>query len=362
MPWTTPTLKAVRGMTRDYVLSQLGARAMIPNSVLRIMSDSMSGLTHMAFIYLDWLARQLLPDTAETEWLDRHGNIWLVNADGSKGRKAPTYARGTVRFEGTPGTVIPTGTLLMGANRIQYQTLTDATVGIDGLGDATAVALTAGIEGNLPDGTNLFFTESGGFAVETITTFGEMSGGVDSETDEQLRERILFRIQNPPMGGAAHDYVAWAMAVPGVTRAWAAVEIGPGTMTVRFLMDDLYPDNYGLPTENDINTVRTYIDRKRPVTVKDCFVFAPILYFYDIQITELVNNTETTRGNIEASIKAMERERSKPGETMHRSWVDEAISKASGEVTHELLYETTEMPAPGYMPVLGTILYDIEPS
>jgi hypothetical protein len=58
----------------------------------------------------------------------------------------------------------------------------------------------------------------------------------------------------------------------------------------------------------------------------------------------------------------MERERSKPGQTMHRSWVEEAISRASGEVTHELQFETTPMPAAGYMPVIGTILYDIEVS
>ena len=65
----------------------------------------------------------------------------------------------------------------------------------------------------------------------------------------------LFRIQNPPMGGSEADYVRWAMAVPGVTRAWAAVEQGIGTMTVRFLMDDMYPDNYGLPTAADIQEV-----------------------------------------------------------------------------------------------------------
>ena len=67
----------------------------------------------------------------------------------------------------------------------------------------------------------------------------EVTGGTDAETDDQLRARILHRIQNPPMGGAQADYVTWALAVPGVTRAWAASEQGIGTMTVRFLMDDL---------------------------------------------------------------------------------------------------------------------------
>ena len=41
-------------------------------------------------------------------------------------------------------------------------------------------------------------------------------------------------------GGSQADYVNWARAVPGVTRAWAAPEQGVGAMTVRFLMDDLW--------------------------------------------------------------------------------------------------------------------------
>jgi len=356
MPWTTPTLKETRKLTRDYVLSQLGAKAMIPNSVLRIMSDSMSGLAHLTMLYLDWLAKQLMPDTAETEWLDRHGIIWLSNADGSKGRKAATYANGTVQFEGVAGAVVPIGTLLSGSNGVQYQTVTAAAIGSGGLGTSEAVALTAGIVGNLPDGTSVAPTQPV-VGVTGAFLFGDMSGGVDQETDDQLRERILIRIQNPPMGGAQADYVYWALQVPGVTRAWAAPEQGPGTMTVRFLMDDLYPDNYGLPQEQDIIVVSDHIDKMRPVTVKDCYVVAPIMFFYDITIRNLTVDDPTVRARIEQSLKDLEMRRSKPGQTWYRSWVDEAISQAVGEETHELDYETTEMPAPGYMPALGTVLY-----
>jgi uncharacterized phage protein gp47/JayE len=356
MPWSTPTLKDTRRMTRDYVLSQLKAKAMVPNSVLRIMSDAKAGLAHLALLYLDWLAKQLLPDTAEKEWLDRHGIIWLVNEDGSKGRKAATFANGVVRFGGTQGFTVPVGSTLRGANALTYQTATEAEVGSGGYGDAAVVALTAGIAGNLPDGDVMALSPP----IEGITSaelFGDMTGGVEEESDDQLRERVLHRIQNPPMGGAQEDYVTWALACPGVTRAWAAPEVGPGTMTVRFLMDDLYPDNYGLPTEADLNEVRDYIDSKRPVTVIDCFVMAPVLFFYDIEITNLTVDDPTVRARIETAIHDMELLRSKPGQTWYRSWVDEAISSAVGEETHELIYETTAMPAPGYMPVLGTVLY-----
>jgi uncharacterized phage protein gp47/JayE len=327
---------------------------MVPNSSLRIMSDGQAGLTHLTMLYLDWLAKQLLPDTAETEWLDRHGIIWLENADGSKGRKAATFAKGTVTFAGTSGTTVPVGTLMSGSNGVDYQTVTDGMIGSDGFGSADAVSLTAGSIGNLPDGMGLSVAADG---VDSATTLGDMTGGVDTETDEQLRERILARIQNPPMGGSEADYINWAMAVPGVTRAWASDEVGPGTMTVRFLMDDLYPDNYGLPQPQDILAVSEYIDSKRPVTVKDCFVMAPMLFFYSITIRELTTDDATTRARIEERLAELELARSKPAQTWYRSWVDEAISQAVGEETHELDYETTEMPSPAYMPILGTVLY-----
>jgi uncharacterized phage protein gp47/JayE len=355
LPWTTPTLKQVRELTRDYVLSQLGARAMIPNSVLRIMSDAMAALAHLTMLYLDWLAKQLLPDTAEREWLDRHGTIWLVNADGSKGRKAATYASGRVQFEGNEGVVIPVGAILTGANGVNYQTVTEGNIGSGGFGTADAVALTAGTIGNLPNGSVLSETIEG---VDAATLLGDMTGGVDQETDDQLRERILFRIQSPPMGGSQADYVNWALQVPGVTRVWAASEQGPGTITTRFLMDDMYPDNHGLPTTADIQTVSAHIDKMRPVTVKDCYVVAPLLLFYDITIRNLTVDDPSVRARIESSIKDMELRRVTPGQTMYRAWVDEAISQAVGEESHELDFETVTMPAPGYMPTLGTVLYD----
>ncbi|MHC2534226.1 baseplate J/gp47 family protein [Bradyrhizobium diazoefficiens] len=355
MPWKTPTLKDVRRLTRDYVTSQLGARSLIPNSVLRIMSDAKAGLAHLVLLYIDWLSKQLLPDTAETEWLDRHGQIWLTNADGSKGRKAATYASGTVSLTGAQGIIVPMATGLTSAAGVSYETTEEITIG-SGPTPVEVMALTAGAVGNVDEGETITVSDAipgldGTAAVVSI------SGGVDEETDDQLRARILFRIQRPPMGGDADDYVLWALAVPGVTRAWCAQELGPGTVTVRFMMDGLRADDRGIPAPGDVLAVRNYLDTKRPVAVKDMFVEAPIPFFYDLTISALDDDDEVTRAAIEASIKDMEMRRSKPGQTMYRSWVDEAISNAVGEDHHELTFTTTPMPEPGYMPFVGTILY-----
>src|SRR5215831_18726119 len=117
MPWSTPTLKDVRSQVRDLIRGQLpGADALVPNSILRVLSDNQGALCHLTLQYIDYLALQLLPDTAEVEWLDRHGDIWLVNADGSTGRKVAQLAHGEIATTAvTSWSVIPANSRLSGA-------------------------------------------------------------------------------------------------------------------------------------------------------------------------------------------------------------------------------------------------------
>lgn len=361
MPWSTPTLKEVRSVVRDNVRGTLpGADASIPNSVLRILSDAQGGLCHLNLQYIDWLALQLLPDTAETEWLDRHGAIWLTNADGTKGRKQATFASGSATFTGTEGITVPNGTQLNGPF-VGYETTADIVLGT-GPSAAPVQALDPGMAGNLDvgDALSVVGTIPG---VDATAIVVSMYGGVDTENDDDLRARILHRIQNPPMGGAAADYVTWALSVPGVTRAWAAPEQGVGTITVRFLMDVLHADDDGWPTPEDVQTVHNYINTMRPVTVKDCYVEAPIKEFIDVSIGSLVPNTVAVAGAIEVSLKEMLHNVASPGQTIYAAWISYAIMNAPGVQSFQLLSTADHpMPAPGYMAVLGTILYDVPPS
>jgi uncharacterized phage protein gp47/JayE len=344
-------------MVRNDVMAALYGAVLVGNSVLRVMSDAMAGLAHLVLRYIDWLALQLLPDTAEKEWLDRHGNIWLVNADGTIGRKSATFASGAATATGMVGSIIPAATP-MNALGVNYETMAETIIGSGPTPVSVPIqALDPGSIGNMSEGDSITFTVPIA-GVDTSATIVSMKGGADTETDDQLRSRILFRIRNPPMGGDIADYIIWATSVPGVTRAWAACEIGPGTITVRFMMDDLRADNNGLPEPDDVLVVSDYIDSVRPVTVKDCFVFAPAFFFYNITITQLTDDTPEVRARIEQSIKDMDLAKSAPGQTMYRSWVNEAISIAIGEISHELIFDTTPMPSMAYMPKCGTILYE----
>ncbi|MBO4221943.1 baseplate J/gp47 family protein [Bradyrhizobium neotropicale] len=372
MPWSTPTLREVRSLVRDAVRASLpGADANVPNSVLRVLSDNQGALCHLTLQYVDWLALQLLPDTAETEWLDRHGQIWLVNADGSTGRKMATLAHGRASFTATvDGTVIPAGTQLQsGVNMppeagspnsiVDFETLADITTSNASPVVGEIRALDPGSFGNLPpDSTLSMPTPIQG--VNQTATVVSLTGGTDTETDEQLRARILRRIRQPPMGGAAYDYEAWALAVPGVTRAWAAPnEMGIGTVTVRFLMDDLRADNDGWPEAEDITAVADYLDKVRPVAVKDCYVVAPIKQFIDITILDLVPNTEEAMAEIEQSLRDMLFVKAAPGQAIFAAWVSYAIMNAPSVQSFKLVTDDDYvMASAGHMAVLGTILYE----
>src|SRR5215471_11736489 len=155
MPWSTPTLRQCREMVRNDITMALRGATPYGNKVLRIMSDTMAGLAALTLKYIDWLALQLLPDTAETEWLDRHGVIWLTNADGSKGRKMASLAQGTVTATGTEGIIVP---IASGLNSfgVSYETLEEMTIG-SGPTEVAVRAITPGAQGNQIEGAQLTF-------------------------------------------------------------------------------------------------------------------------------------------------------------------------------------------------------------
>jgi len=360
MPWITPALKQVRIEVRDLVRANArGADATIPNSVLRVLSDVSGAMGHKALQYLDWLAKQLLPDSAEREWLDRHGRMWLTNADGSRGRKMATLAEGQISLTGQTWAPVPAGTRFFGGQTIEYETTGQVFLAAGGAATlAPARALDPGLAGNLNPGAELALA-SAVAGLDGVARVVSMDGGVDEESDDELRARLLLRIRQPPMGGASIDYVHWSLAVPGVTRAWcSALEMGMGTVTVRTMMDNLRAGEGGFPRQNDLDRVSSYLDTVRPVAVKDLFVVSPIRQRVNVIIRRLNPDTPAVRAAIGESLQTMLRERAEPGETIFAAWKNYAIMNAAGVASFSLGNPNDDfMPSPGHMPVLGNILY-----
>lgn len=342
----------------------------MPNSVLRVISDVQGATCHLTLQYIDWLALQIMVDTAETEWLDRHGAIWLVNSDGTTGRKGPTLARGIVTFTGTPGTILPKATRLSAGGTTRYETIQEIVIG-DEATPAPVRALDPGTIGNQVEGATVGLTDT----IAGVDNIGEivvMSGGTDMETDDDLRFRILQRIRNAPAGGAAHDYVRWGLAVPGVTRCWCApLELGMGTVSIRVMCDYLRrtddPLTNGFPLPQDLARVAEYIDSVRPVAVKDIYVLSPIPEPIDFTIENLVTDNNAVRAAIAVSVEDMIYAKAAPGHavegvtqpatTIYNAWVSQAILETPDVYSFHLIMEDHVMPHDGALAVIGNIVY-----
>ena len=368
MPWSTPNLVDVRRTNRDYIVGRLGV-PLIPNSVGRVLADANGGNAHLALQYLDWLSLQLLPDTAETQFLDKWGNIYLVNADGSRGRKQATFASGTVTATGITGAVLPSGSRLTGPTSaaIAYETVAALTLGASPA-PVTIRALDAGAAGNLDAGMKLSLASavSGVNGQSVVVAAGGLIGGANEESDDELRVRVLARIRQPPMGGDADDYVNWALEVAGVTRAWCAPnEVSVGTVTLRIMCDDLRASSGGLPTADDLAAVHAFVDTVRPVTVKEFFVVSPTFQPVDFAVTNLQGDSVALRNAIAAGVKTMLRQRAKPASalngvlqpatTIPAAWVSEAIYAATAGVFFDLQMSDAVMANDGCLAVLGAI-------
>ncbi len=335
MPFTRPSLLELIERVDAELATRLGLGALLRRSVLGAVARVVAGASHQLHGHLDWISDQVFPDTADAEHLERWASIWGVP------RKPATHAEGSIVVSGLADTVVPAGARWIRPTGEEYASTAEVIL-VSGSGVVPIEALEPGAAGNAAEGSVL--TVQGvvpGLVASATVAVGGLSGGADAETDAALRERILARIQEPPMGGAAHDYVAWALAVPGVTRAWVQpLWEGPGTVRVIVVTDDA--DDGPSPSSSKLLEVAAYIEERRPVTAS-VTVAAPQLVPLGLTLT-ITPDTSDVRAAVEASIEDLLRREAEPGGTLLISHIREAISTAPGEQDHVLTFPTVDVP------------------
>jgi uncharacterized phage protein gp47/JayE len=353
MPFPRPTLDELRLRVRQDLMNRLpGTDAMLRWSNLRIIADVEAGTVHLLYGRLVWSFEQLFPDTAEGPFLDRWASIWGVP------RRPATAAFGPVQFTANTGTVYPAGAVVQRIDGVQFAVLADSFESL-GLINVTVQAVNPGAAGDTEPGTELTAvnTVTGVNPRGTVGTSG-LVGGADLESDELLRERLLLRIQSPPHGGTATDYVQWALEVPGVTRAWCyPIELGPGTVVVRFMMDGVRAPAQGIPEPGDVTLVQAHIDSVAPVTAV-VTVQAPVPLPVDITIGGLEIDSIDTRAAINAELLDFFVRTGAPGVEVYPSQIVGAINAAPGVQRFRLVDPITSIgPAVGEIAILGTLSF-----
>lgn len=358
MPFNVPTLTDLASRTaRAFRANLKGSDAALwPNNVAA-SSKVIAGSVWEAFAFLRYISDQIFAATADGTFLERHA------AEYGMARLPASYASGEVVLSGDNGVLVPAGLTLTRADGITYETTTSGVIA-SGSVTVKARALAPGRAGNAASGALVTLTAP----LDRVLDEGEVAatglgGGAEVESDESLRARVLFRKRMPPHGGAAHDYVAWAREVNGVTRVF----VDPVTMTnartsvgVWVMMDDLYVN--GIPNGSAIAAVRSYIETVRPAgALVD--IAAPTALAVNVTIDDLSPDTSSVRDAIRAELADLFRRGTRVATvtdpyTLRVSKLWEAVSHATGEDSHRLTLPAADVVVPtGQVPVLGTVSF-----
>ncbi len=146
-------------------------------------------------------------------------------------RKKAVKSQGTVAkgnpllVIGTPGTVIPLGTIVSTAadeatntQAVEFVTLQEKIIPAEGMVQIDIAAVEPGIQGNVPArAINLLAVPLAG--VTAVTNEKALTGGLEEETDESLLQRYYEKVRKPITSGNKWQFISWAKEVPGVGGA-----------------------------------------------------------------------------------------------------------------------------------------------
>ena len=225
---------------------------------MKVLAYQVYSLEHS----LEQLEKQLFPQTAQREYLDRHA------AQRGISRKKGSPAQGEVTFTrnglSQGEALIPAGTLVStaGENPVVYQTLKDAVLPVGEAQVLTEIqAVEPGQAGNAaPQAIKLLVTPVSG--IGQVSNQKLVGGGQDGETDQELRRRLLESYRNISNGSNGAYYLQEALAYPGVGFA-GVIPRSRGRGTV----DVVVYGRESQPEESLLEELRRQLEAKREVNV-----------------------------------------------------------------------------------------------
>ena len=298
MPLNIPSFADLRTQAVANLAARVpGADTALARATLPVIGNVVGAVAWAAYRALGWVSKQFFVASAEAPYLDRR--LGEVNLP----RIQATVAAGNVVFSGAGGTAIPLATLVATADGAQtYATTSAAVIGGGGTISVPVAAHVAGAAGNQVAGAALTVVTAIALVQATVTVdTGGITGGTDAETDAAYRVRGLARLGQPPQGGAASDFLAWAKASGVPTRAWVLpLNRGPGTADVAFVIDSR---TNNIPLSADVTAVQSAVNAAKPV-IADSVVFAPTADALAITVHGLVGSAGITQSALEAAVTA----------------------------------------------------------
>jgi len=321
-----PTLSELLARTRGDLAGKVtNSYAYLRGSLEWALGGVVGGAASLLYGAIEQLYRNILADRSTAKWLERNAAVFGLF------RLPAEPGSGDVEFTWTAGgSTIANGTVLTDAAGNEYE-VDGAIADPGGPYPDTAIgsvdALYTGVASNLDAGTTLTITTPIAGISSTATVDSDFSGGSDVETDDDLRERLLDRMQNTSQGSAEADYRQWAQSVSGVDEVWVVQEV------------DTLPEILVIYTGSPLAaTVQAAIDAKAPVCAEPVAASvdndATYRYTVDMTITGLtvlpgyvLAEVKTAIG---AAIESLFASEGGPGETVYNSQLRAAIQNTEG--------------------------------
>lgn len=215
-------------------------------------------------------------------------------------RRAATSAKVTLTISGTAGVTVPAGSLFATEGNTNFTTDNAAVIGDNSTVEADATAQASGSGGNVAAGTITKIPVSI-YGVSSVTNASAAHDGYEEETDDALRDRILFAVRQPATSGNVYHYAEWATAVSGV----GAVKVLPlwnGNGTVKVIVVDANKDT---PSEDLLQKVRDTIMENAPIGAT-VTVTAPVLKTVNValKVTDGTGNADAIKAALTKYFKA----------------------------------------------------------
>jgi len=359
-----PTLSEIKAQIITDIEGAIGQTSPIfPKAFVRVVATALAGLQWLCYRFAVWCYRQIFTATADEA---------AVLARGAQYGLAPTVAVAAkleAEASGDNDITIPAGTLWYSGDYVYTQT--DAEIIAAGVATIEIECLTAGEDGNLENGETISLASPITGVNTDATITDTVTTGEDAESLESFRLQVQERERRRPQGGAAPDYVQWALEVPGIVKAFAH-RLTAGYATIYPMIALTGAAGERIPGAPKLAEVEAYLSDpvRKPL---QCTPVAAAMteIVIDVTITDLSPDTAAIRTNIETELETYLLGRfpkQYPDETLPTDVISVAalsgVAVAAGMQSGILTMEVDSTPEtdeytlqPGELAILGTVIW-----
>ena len=188
MAFNRPTLDQWIERVKTDIKGGLQITTILRRSFLGVISRALAGLAHLLFGFLEFVSKQVFPDTAELEFLDRWAIIWGIS------RTDATFAELDITITGNEGGVIPINTLYQRSDGIQYHLDAEITIPANGTITGKVICEISGIDGNIDVAETISLISPIANIDSDAIILTIIIDAEDTESDDSQRSRLLSRL------------------------------------------------------------------------------------------------------------------------------------------------------------------------